>query len=1021
METVDLTVLYATEGCVVSSSIALLADCALGSEPLYVISYDADSSREPLAGLPPGEQFRRACELYGGFWGPDGPEVRVTFCLLGSVAGGSSGTRSRVRPMFVCRFRTPEVLSELHAAIECGEPMSTTTVRRTLDADATFEIHDPLIQALSVVVGGGSARVGRTAADARYAPGESARTAAAAVPLGQRGLTTLFIHHEARVLAAFRRAYYGSSQSPFWFVAKFGPDEKSLVLAMRYYLLQAGRLGGAGATYDLQAIRDVCATYSVEPDAVDRSKSPASLMSFSALSKFCCSSGYARGRAAAGFPAYVERRIAADVREMSSLEKFITHDRSSLRVSDREFVTYVYLAHFECFNRQSVAEHLRAVTARDPDPSASTVGRSSLGHAAVEQFFSHVRAHFNIREYTKQNVAPAETALDGDLAAAYLAARTYAPTALAPDGKPCYVVDTASRMMTRLSDAEKILAPRGWPITAPAREGDGGCGIVRRLLHLAATERTGSTPPAMAALLGYPNATAPLPVYRVAMAPRGQAFAAVSSDAWDRITRDAALSPAEVSADMASAGGDTTLLGLLLTSRMHSKQPRTCPSAAMAAAEQMYVNRNEIFNGSLAVTNIILDLDVALREAVTTERLTRALIWFRRGAIQAMQLLFPESALDEDTHPCYFFKSACEPARASAPRSDDDLDFVETHPILDAGDDIESTLIGRADYIDAFAEDDVAYMDMLYNPNASPVTPGSRTTWHVPCTCHKKIGLRVCIPVPGPYVIFGSQTMRGVARVIQQAVLLDRDFMETIGSHVKNFTMVDTGVYAHGHSLRMPYFAKVSETGAVYGRLLPVFVPPPRCPDVSAFVAAHADPLRFHFHAPRDHRGPLRVIHSLGGDYISFFERKASHNAVAHFGKRDTLAEALARYGVEVDGCDSAVESLATDLLDRVRACLEAHFPEHAREYREIRVRTSAYKDNWALFNLVPARGALQQSLSCLRFKHGRGSRATARAFLALSVGQGNRLCVSFCQQCFATKCDNNRLRTIFTIDAEAR
>lgn len=66
----------------------------------------------------------------------------------------------------------------------------------------------------------------------------------------------------------------------------------------------------------------------------------------------------------------------------------------------------------------------------------------------------------------------------------------------------------------------------------------------------------------------------------------------------------------------------------------------------------------------------------------------------------------------------------------------------------------------------------------------------------------------------------------GVARVIQQAVLLDRDFVEAIGSYVKNFLLIDTGVYAHGHSLRLPYFAKIAPDGPACGRLLPVFVIP---------------------------------------------------------------------------------------------------------------------------------------------------------------------------------------------------
>lgn len=77
----------------------------------------------------------------------------------------------------------------------------------------------------------------------------------------------------------------------------------------------------------------------------------------------------------------------------------------------------------------------------------------------------------------------------------------------------------------------------------------------------------------------------------------------------------------------------------------------------------MYVNRNEIFNGALAITNIILDLDIALKEPVPFRRLHEALGHFRRGALAAVQLLFPAARVDPDAYPCYFSKAHVGPAR----------------------------------------------------------------------------------------------------------------------------------------------------------------------------------------------------------------------------------------------------------------------------------------------------------------------------------------------------------------------
>ncbi|ARS02948.1 DNA replication protein [Macacine alphaherpesvirus 1] len=1031
---VEVTALFATDGCVITSSIALLTNCAVGAEPLYVFSYDAYLPDDPTGPASEKARYERSLALYRASGGLSGEAFRVTFCLLGTEAGGvghHARARTRVRPMFVCRFERADDVAALQEALGRGAPLAPAHVARTLDAEATFAIHTPLILALTVAVNGASARTGRTAAAAEYAPGESLRSLVARAPLGQRGLTTLFVHHEARVLAAYRRAYYGSAQNPFWFVTKFGPDEKSLVLVARYYLLQALRLGGAGATYDLQAIKDVCATYAVPHVPRADAPSAAALTSFAAVTRFCCTSQYARGPAAAGFPLYVERRIAADVRETGALKEFIAHDRGCLRVSDREFITYIYLAHFECFSPPRLAGHLRAVTTRDPDPAAATDRPSGLGREAVERFFSHVRAQLNIREYVRQNVTPREAVLRGATAEAYLRARTYAPAAL--EAAPRYrgAVDSATGMLGRLAEAERLLVPHGWPAGPPRpAEGEGGagapagCGIVRRLLRLAATEPGAEAPPAIAALTQDARTQTPLPVYRVAMAPRGQAFAALARDDWDRISRDARLSAADVSAAAAAAPPDPGALGLRLTWRVHARNPVTAPSTGPTAAGQMYVNRNEIFNGDLAVTNIILDLDVALREPIPFERLHVALGHFRRGALAAVALLFPGARVDPDAYPCYFFKSACSPrAVRGDPGLGPDGEYGEAPwaPPGGAGenaweddDDPDAEALARGG-----VDEEAAYLDALHEtPTAT--APAAATSESPRCTCAKKIGLRVCLPVPTPYVVSGSLTMRGVARVIQQAVLLDREFVEAVGGYVRDFLLVDTGVYAHGHSLRLPYFAKVTDEGLACGRLLPVFVVPPACPDVPAFVAAHADPRRFHFHAPpatAPDAGELRVLHSLGGDYISFFERKASHNAIEHFGRRETLAEVLGRYDARL-GVGDTVEAFALELLGRILACLETHFPEHVHEYQSVSVQRALVQDNRALLQLVPSRGGFQHGLSCLRFKHGRNSRATARTFLALSVGARNGLCVSLCQQCFASKCDSNRLRTLFTVDA---
>ncbi|QOD40192.1 helicase-primase helicase subunit [Macropodid alphaherpesvirus 2] len=1030
MAHVEVAVLYATDGCVITSSLALLTNCMLGAEPLYILSYDAWIRSPPYASgscLPAQEMFARDLSIYHPEGGLFGDSFKVTFYLLGATQGPDvrSCHRERIRPMFVCNFTEPDTIPILQHALSSGTPISPQHILKTLDTEATFQIQNPMILALNVAIAKNAAPGGLTPGVWNN-PKEALRSTIGHMSTGQRGLSTLFIHHESRVLAAYRRAYYGSAQSPFWFLSKFGPDEKSLVLTTKYYLLQARRLGGAGATYDLQSIKDICSTYAVRHPPRSDTISAASLTSFAELTKFCATSLYNKGPTAVGFPFYVAYRIAVDVKETGALKNFITHDRSSLRVSDRDFITYIYLAYFECFNPTRLARHLKAVTTTTPTPTPITHQVSSLGGEVIDQFFTHVRAHLNINEYIQQNVTPRETVLHNQIAQTYLRARTYAPSTFT--GNPPRLggwVATATQMVQRLNETEALLGFRGWPTTVRqiAKDGEnGGClaggGIVKRLLQLAATEQQPGLPPAISALVEDSTVCTPIPAYRISMLPKGQAFAVLSQDHWAQIIGGVQLSDCELTRAFKTT---TNLhdLGLVLTQSVQTKHTLTYKPVMTTPHNQSYVNRNEIFNSSLVITNIILDLDIALKAPIPFEKLYSALHFFRRSTITAIQLLFPNAEVNADTFPCYFFKSTCPPLAGTSNYIVDDYNDCAEHYNSATPVDMD---------VDSSPPDDeeLEYFDLLYTEPTSkgPDTTRVLTQSDIPiCTCKQKIGLRVCLPVPKPYVLAGSQTVRGVARVIQQAVLLDRDFMETVGDFVKNFLLIDTGVYTQGHSLRLPYFSKITETGGICGRLLPVFIIPPSEPDTIAFIQGHYDPQNFHFHAPRQAKGTspqaVHVIHSLGGDYISFFERKASHNALKHFGRKETLAEVLTKYDVQVNAIGN-IETFAANLLDRVVECLEVHFPEYIHEYRSISVQQATIKDDRALLQLVPARGTYPQTLSCLRFKHKRSSRTTARTFLALGVGQNNTLCVSLCQQCFATKCDNNRLHTLFTINLGA-
>lgn len=956
----------------------------------------------------------------------------VAFYLLGGPPGGSGAAKPRAWPVFACTFNTERGARALAGALLLGAPIPAGVLLEHLAEDVTFALHADMIAALLVATEQLAPRAGRSANDALYVEGQATvRTAARARGSGRGGLASLYIHHEHKTVAAYRRLYYNYGATPFWFLSKFGPDEKMLVLATRFYVFQAERTREAAA-YDLQAVRDCLGTYAVAAPPNPSGLAFPDLVSFAALSAFCCQSAYARGAAAAAAPAYVAARIEADLAEVRCLREYIDHDRHSLKVADREFVAYVYLAYFEGFNWRQIDEHLRAVTIADAGALPRVAGSSRLRERAVEAFFRHVRAQFNVQSYIEQNVALAVTRLPVTTANAYVRARTYAR--LAAGGERGRVVcDGAAALRVALDRLERHAARFGWTLHADERAPEAAdaapdgapeplacCGVSKRLLTLATcAPREGAH--LLDGLFGARGTATPAPVYRVEL-PRGQqAFAVADGDDWARITRSAALAPDEVAAAAASGDGALAERDARLTALASAGASGAGGAGGLGPAgprEYFYENRNELFNARLAVTNIILDVDFRLRQAIPRADLHRAMRGFRRGTVTALAALLPEAAVDAwDAHPCFFYKSACPPAAADGGAS----------PLWGAPDGGDACW---DEYERALSQEQETWYDCEdfgggaegggaaagaddRGGGAGPAPAGT-------CGCATKMGFRVAVPVPAPYVFAGAQTMKGVARLIQHAVMLERTFTEAMSGYLRDFAFVDAGVYTHGHSLRLPFFGKPAAAGAAERQLRPFYVVPERCADVLAFVAAHRDPRNFHFHAAPAPPEPPRthVLRSVGGEYVSFFERKAAVNRAAFHGARVSLQRALAAFGVDAAERGAVEEFVAGAMESELAPYVEAHYPRAAHEYQGAAARLAVAKADWLLAQLVPARAraAAPQGFSCLRAVHGRGAQNKARTLVSLSVDAHSRLCASLIQQCFATKCGSNRLSTVFTV-----
>lgn len=1088
IENDPIRVVYATDGCVITHSLMLMAgQVNLGD--IYIVSY-YESGRSILEHGSNGAN--ETCQDFAA--PPEGiSSILVDFCLPCPNRVCGNARKDRVRPMFVCRFTTERGLCSIYAALMHGKPLSSEIVAEALIEDATYALHHALNVTLYVAFGGATSRRGRSADSAEPLTTNSVKALTSTYPGGQRGFAALYIQHEQRVLAAYRRAF-GGVVTPFWYVSKFGPDEKTLVLGTRYYLLQAHECGERGSDYDLQAIRDLCGTYNVNVGTNPTGLVPSDLTSFALLSKFCCSSNYARGRIASMLATYIERRIAADMAEVGALREFLVNDRGCLRISDKDFVTYVYLAHFECFNREQLTNHLNAVTVREPEETEmNIIGKSGMGERAVESFFSHVRAQLNIDDYIKQNVVPKVLVLTPDLAKMYVNSKTYhKDTFKQTHGNTVVGIwDYATQIARRLDKVEAALVRRGWPESNPSapslhqtgnrqndpsdnsynrdncdelqyEQGDwmpsqfqigiqgSGYGIVKRLLTIAATEPPAGTMAPACLFIGSKTSNIPLPSYRIGMPNGKQAFGIITGDVWSRITgKNDTFEPViQTSLGMREqlSLSDLAAVDMKITSIVTSsfENQRSIFIASSIVGEQMYANRNEIFNGSLAIGNIILDVDMHLKQAVPLIALHTAMRGFRKGALTALSLIMPKTDVDWSSYPCYFYKSACtndgrvktsknvDNQHSSGLETDEHYEMLEdpslyhdaSHILDEPFDSYDSGFEGYNDetalfeMLDSAPNEECSEQEEEIDIKSELTNRLDTVASNVTCDCVKKIGMRISIPVPTPYLLFGSKTMVGIARLIQQAVLLDRSFAEAISIYAKDYNFIDTGIYGNGRSLRLPFLGKVTTENNIVGRLLPFIVVPESCNDVNSFISGHFEPRNFHFHSlPIVNEMPHHVIYSLGGDYISFFDAKTNHNRDRFFAPRTSLVEALGVLGVCATD-STAVEEFATCfILEELIRYLENHFVGYAHEYKNAIARCRILKADWLLLQLIPSRSSHLNGFSCVRYKHTRTTKGSARTFLAISVDAHGRLCASLSQQCFATKCGSNKLNTLFTVD----
>nr|UNP64227.1 helicase-primase primase subunit-like protein [Phocid alphaherpesvirus 1] len=1026
-----IQILYGTDGCTITYSLMLLTDQESLKE-LYVINYwwsrDFDDvfGFEDVSSESSGDVTREAGTQHLNLLETALFERKPTliFCLLGSIPGVANDSyKERTRPMFMCTIKNKCESSVFANSLLYGNPIPTKLILSCIDDQYTFDLHDDLITILNITTKRLTPRTGRSTESAQYNPALSIKTALLGTIKGRRGLTSLYIHHEQQVLAAFRRIY-GTNPTPFWFISKFGPEEKTLILATRFYLLHSPQRVESCYNYDLQAVKDFIQTYNIPVKKNRTNLKPADLISFSSLSKFCCQSGYATGQVAVKLEEYINHRISADIAEVSVLREYISVDRQSLRVSDREFINYIYLAHFESFNRRQLYNHLKSVSVTDTNSINQIATASSLKSNTIDNFFSHVRNQLNIRDYISQNVKPSIFILSSDLQNNFIESKTYAfinNHALENYG----LCEATNNFLNILEEAERSLSHHGWPSLPthtsidnnPQQNGVSNdlitqsIGICKKLLYMASSSRLlNGHVTAMEILLRKRGIKTPLPVYRVALPYNKQAFAVVPLENWEIITHDVEKSINSINSCLIEMkpkdDNEVVERDIIFTNSVYNslKSP-THGLASNQPQKEMNINRNELFNSNLAISNIILDIDFNLKQKIPEKNLYLIMRGFRNGIITALSLLFKDAIVEWETYPCYFYKTSCPPKKPCS-NGDIDSEIFYNHQefwdedLIEHDLEVENNL--QSNY-DQCVEPLNSHSDSLHNK--------------IYCNCETKMGFRISIPVPNPYILYGAETIKGIARIIQQSVVLERTFIELACQYLRDFSFIDTGIYSHGHSLRLPFFSKIGESGNFNGLLLPFYIIPTSHPNTKSFMLNHNNPYNFHFHSTPNHK-VTTVITNIKGEYINFFDRKVNHGSISNT-KSLSVMSILKNCNIPASS-NEEIEAFVSDIvLNNVIQHIKIHFPAHIHEYDAVTVRTASSKPDWILFQIIQTSGYSyrSQGFGCMRFKHLRGARDSARTFLSISVDNTNKLCASLSQQCFATKCGSNKLCTLFTIE----
>lgn len=219
--------------------------------------------------------------------------------------------------------------------------------------------------------------------------------------------------------------------------------------------------------------------------------------------------------------------------------------------------------------------------------------------------------------------------------------------------------------------------------------------------------------------------------------------------------------------------------------------------------DQMDVSRHEYFNSRLPIFNLILDFDLPLKKTgLSLDHIYSICLCIREDVIDVLKLL---GTIEEDSHPVYFYKSAC--------------------------------------------------------PSLEWEIEGAEKPF---CNCFEKLGLRVISPFPPGVAVVGSKPMVALAKILNRMVKMNKNIFSICPNILDIDGPFDSGIYYKGRCIRLPHTYKVNESCGLE-RLLKIIVCHPNVSDKSIYVkdAINLSNLLYHSKSSFWERGIKNENHLL--------------------------------------------------------------------------------------------------------------------------------------------------------------